>query len=544
MLRGFRSDRAGSVAVLFALLSVVIFASAAIALDLVTIWIARRNAQGAADLAAMLATAGPGAPDAVARRTLTDNGYAQDLGSAVVTTGAYTADASLRPDQRFVPAAGGRGNAVRVSFKTTVRTTFSRVVGMPSVFEVAVSSTARTADFAAFTLGSGLASLDGGVANALLGALLGTNVSLSAMDYNALAGAKVDAFQFLDALASRANLTVADYDQILAADVTLTQVLSALSASLPGGTASQAVNTVLRTLGNPASTFPVSSFVDLGDVPAQGRPSSVAGPPLNALAALTNAVAIANGANQVAVDLGPSVAGILRTKLLVAIGQRKQSSGLVQVDSPKASLRTGQARALIEATVALPAGSVKLPIYLEAAKAAATLASVSCPWSDPARRQAAVDARPGTADLAIANVPPAAIDLSRPSPSLTDSALLLNVPLLSVSGLARVTWDEPYPQRLVFSNDDITYGRVRSASSTQPIGSITSSLVSNLRFDVNGIDLGAILGVQRTLKPALELVAAPLDQVIDTTLRMLGIRIGFADVTVDATRCGRAVLVQ
>lgn len=542
MFRGLGRDRRGTVTVIVALMSSVIFAVTAIALDLVTIYIARRNAQGAADLAAILAAAGPGLPDAIARRSLSDNGFDRDLPSARVTAGTYTAQASLPVDGRFAP--GSSGNAVRVAFSTHVRMTFARIIGLDPNVDVAVSAMARRADFAAFTVGSGLLSLDGGIANALLRSLLGANVSLNVMDYNALASAKVDAFRYLDALAVAADLTVADYDQILAADVTLTQALSALSASLPGGSASQAVGLLARSLGIAGSPVPVASLVELGEVPAPHRPARTAGPALNALAALTNAVVLANGGRQVSIDLGPSIPGLLRTKLLVAIGQRKQSSGFVSPESALGTVRTGQMRLLLEATLALPLGTVTLPIYVEAAKATATLATVTCPWSDPSRREVAIDVRPGVVDLAIASVPATAVDLARPSPPLTIPAPLLSLPLVTVRGQARATWEAPYAQRLTFSNDDIATGRVRSVSSRDATTSIVGSLLSGLRLDVNGIDLTAILDLQRSLRPALMAVAAPLDTVLDTTLRMLGIRLGFADVVVDGTRCERAVLVQ
>ncbi|WP_204327080.1 hypothetical protein, partial [Stenotrophomonas maltophilia] len=66
--------------------------------------------------------------------------------------------------------------------------------------------TAARAQFAAFHVGSGLAALDGGIANAVLGALLDTRLSLRAMDYDALLSTRVDAFRFLDALDARLNL--------------------------------------------------------------------------------------------------------------------------------------------------------------------------------------------------------------------------------------------------------------------------------------------------------------------------------------------------
>ena len=296
MKRPWSSDRRGSVTVLFALLSTILFTVAAIALDLVTVWTARRNAQGAADLAAILAASRPDDRDAAARRALTDNGFAKEAPTATVTFGTYTSNASLAPSDRFAISPISV-NAVRVAFTTTVTTTFSRIVGLPSVFTVPAVATAQTADFASFSVGSGLASLNGGVGNALLGALLGTNVSLSVADYNALASAKVDAFRYLDALATQANLTAADYENILATDVTLGQALGALSASLPGGTVTQAIQSLLRSPLPVTARIPVASIVDIGDIQLPGRATQIAGPALNALSTLTNAAAIANGTN-------------------------------------------------------------------------------------------------------------------------------------------------------------------------------------------------------------------------------------------------------
>src|SRR5690606_34526792 len=81
---------------------------------------------------------------------------------------------------------------------------------------------------AAFSIGSRLASLDGGLANALLSGLLGGQVSLTVMDYRALADARVNLLQFSDALATELGVTAGDYDALLAHQVQAGQMLSAL----------------------------------------------------------------------------------------------------------------------------------------------------------------------------------------------------------------------------------------------------------------------------------------------------------------------------
>ena len=67
---------------------------------------------------------------------------------------------------------------------------------------------------AAFSIGSRLARLDGGLANQLLHALTGAKVSLSAADYRSLAEARISLPDALDALATEADLRVGDYARL------------------------------------------------------------------------------------------------------------------------------------------------------------------------------------------------------------------------------------------------------------------------------------------------------------------------------------------
>ena len=84
-----------------------------------------------------------------------------------------------------------------------------------SQWDVKASAIASTTQLATFAIGSRLASLNGGLLNSLLGGMLGTTLSLSVMDYNALLSAKIDAFDFLSALALRVNLTGVTCDSLL-----------------------------------------------------------------------------------------------------------------------------------------------------------------------------------------------------------------------------------------------------------------------------------------------------------------------------------------
>ena len=68
---------------------------------------------------------------------------------------------------------------------------------------------------------------NGGLINALLGGMLGTNLSLQAMDYQSLINTKIDALDFLNALATRVNLTGATYGSVLDSNVKVADFIAA-----------------------------------------------------------------------------------------------------------------------------------------------------------------------------------------------------------------------------------------------------------------------------------------------------------------------------
>ena len=205
--RSFGRARGGNVVILVALGSSLLMGAGAVGIDLGQVFQARRKAQGAADIAAMLAAVDPAKADAVARRSLGDNGY--DAAQATVATGGYDASApNVAPGSRFNPGVSP-ANAVRVGLATTVPVTFGRAIGLPGTVPIRVTGTAASAQFAAFTIGSGTAGLKDGIPNAVLGALLGAKLSLGVSDYAALASAKIDGLRVLDALAASLNLQAA-----------------------------------------------------------------------------------------------------------------------------------------------------------------------------------------------------------------------------------------------------------------------------------------------------------------------------------------------
>lgn len=536
--RAFGSARGGNVVILVALGSTMLMGAAAVGVDLGVVVQGRRKAQGAVDIAAMLGASDLAHATTSARRSLADNGYGTS--TSTVTMGTY--DAGTAPGTRF-QTGGTQANAVQVGLATTVPVSFGRVIGLPATVPIRVTGTAAIAQFAAFTVGSGLASVDSsGLPNAVLGGLLGAKLTLSVMDYNALAGARVDGLRVLDALGTSLNLQAASYTQIVQAQASVGQIVMALRTASQGNAAAvSALTGLLNALSNPGNLVPIGQLDALADASALAPGRGLAGPSLQVMGLLGAAAAIANGQNQVAIDLGATIPGLLSTKLTLAIGERQRSSGWVRPNSPNATVRTGQTRLLIEATLTAPLGlgQLTLPLYAALAPAQGTLRSLTCTASGT--RQAVIDGQTGLATLAIASVSRPTITGGDAGPDLSQPAAILSLPLIQVSGRALTTIASG-SQSLTFQNADITAHTVQSISSGAVAQSLTGSLLGNLSLQLNGIGLTGLIGP--AISATLAAAAPSLDLVLTGTLKTLGLRIGYADYDVDGALCGQAVLVQ
>ncbi len=532
----FGGDRSGNVIILMALGSTALMGAAAVGVDLGVVVQARRKAQGAVDIAAMLAATDLANATPSGRRSLADNGYG--TATASVVTGSY--DAGTAAGTRF-QANGNPANAVQVGLSTAVPVHFGRVVGLPATVPIRVTGTAATAQFAAFTVGSGLASLDGsGLPNAVLGALLGTRLSLSLMDYNALAGARIDTLRVLDALATSLNLQAASYSRIVQATASIGQILMAVRSASQDSAVVSALGGLLNALPNAGNLVPIGQIDALADAAALAPGRGLAGPAVQVMGLVSAAASLANGQNQVAIDLGATIPGLLSTKLTLAVGERQRSSGWVRPNTANATVRTAQTRLLIESTLAAPLGlgQLALPLYVALAPAQGTLRSLSCSASG---RQVTLDGQTGAATLAIASVSRGAINGGDTGPDLSQPAVILQLPLLQVSGRAQTTIASG-AQSLTFTEADIAAHTVRGISSGAVAQSMTGSLLGSLNLQVNGIGLSPLIAP--AISTTLAAAAPSLDLVLAGVLKVLGLRVGYADYDIDGVLCGQAVLVQ
>ncbi len=548
---GFRRDRRGGVAVITAMSLTLILALAALAVDMGWVYLQSRRLQGVADLAAITAANDIGRAQVAAQATVTANGGGwRTPPQTTVTLGRYTGDAAVPVKARF-QATAVDPDAVKVSVASEAELFFgAALLGRPSV-PIRREATAARADLASFSIGSRLASLKGGLANALLGDLTGSQVNLSVMDYDALADADVSLFSYLDAVSTRLDLKGPTYDQVLQADLTTGQALQALADVLSASGDSQAASAT-RTLALSAGDRTPAHLDALASLGPYGDQDHVSGGPAAtvALSAMDLAQALLQagaGDRQLKLDLGATVPGLADTDVWLAIGEPMNNAPYMTVTQDKTVVvRTSQARLYVDAKLAgsgLLGGlaQVRLPVLVELASGEARLKEIDC-----GRKAATLEVKPSIGSLKIGDIDLTALnDFKRP---LTVArAKLVKAPLFGVSGKSDVALGGASWQTVSFSAAEVKAGAVKTVKTNDTLAAASASLLTNLDLDVDfaslihvGLGDAAILAA---LKPLLEAATPPLDGVITSLTDLLGLGVGEADVRVNGLRCGVAALV-
>jgi uncharacterized membrane protein len=562
LLRPLLRDRAGNVGMMGALLLPMTLSLAAVGVDMGSIYFERREAQAAADLAAIEAAGSLADPRAAVLASLSRNGFpdaalveAIARGAdgrplpvpgprVVVTAGRY--ETSRATAERFRAHAQPR-NAVEVTFARPGRRWFSHLFFDEPVIVTGAVGAAPAA--ASFSVGSRLASLEGGIANRLLGALLGTEISLKAMDYEALVDARVAIDGALAAVAREVALTAGTYDDALAASIAPGKLAAAL-ATVPGlaPSARHALADIARAGPATRPGVALSRLVDLGA--AGARPLGAQVPGMSAevgvLELLTAAAALANGSNQVAIDLGASVPGLLDTRLGLAIGEPPRHQAWFAFDETGAIVRTAQTRLTLVAELGTLLGvRVRLPVYVEVAFAEARLDDVSCPTGRPDSARVEVAARPGVVEAWIGEIDAARLRDFTKRPQV-GPASILRAPLVEVTGSAHAAMANPSPTTLSFTAGDVAAVRAKSVSTRDFTSSLAGSLLSDLSLKprVLGLGIGIPSNLTGTVGTILAGATQPVDALLGNLLALLGVRLGEADVRVHSVACGRPVLVR
>lgn len=541
MWRRLAHGRDGNVAMILAGGLAMLTGTAVLGVDTATLYLEKRRLQGAADAAALAAAADLDNATARAQAAVT---LSPDNATRLVTMtpGRFSRDPRLAVDARFL-ANGTPGNAAQVALQSRVQPIFAQVFGYRDI-TIDARATAARIDLAGFSIGTRLASVQGGLPGALLSQLAGSELSLSVMDYNALVSGQVDLLKTTELLRTSAGVQVASFDEVLATDIALPTLVTAMA----GATTSSAAAQVLRSVAGklPNRNVRLDTLIDLGPLGSRGAADPTRPVPVDAYAFLREALQLSSGTRQVqsAVDLG--IPGIGQVKTWLQIGERPAGSHWLSVgEAGQTVVRSAQTRLWIDITLLnapLSLGSVRVPIFVELASAEARLAQISC-RGGPANATVALDVTPSVGRAAIADLDPANLPYFQ-QPMPLRPARLVSLPLVTLTGLADVQLGGVSAQRVNFSAAEIDGNVVKTVSTNDIAAGVASSLLRTIDIRANVLGLGLSTGLlTSTLGNTLSIAAPALDLVVGQVTALAGVHVGQADVRVDGVRCGTPVLV-
>ena len=562
-------DRSGNIGTLAALSLPLVIFSLALGVDYGNLTVQQRQLQATADLAAIAAASNVVEAEKAAASYFALNSLSVSVtgkngvsipaatlphggiftAAATVERGRYLADPDIAPDKRFTPNAVD-ADAARVTLTRTADL-FIAAVFMPKAPTLSATGSASRTKIAAFSVGTRLASLNEGVLNALLGKLLGTNLSLKVMDYQALVDTDLSVQPFLKAVSTQLNLTAATYEEVLNAGLTMPQLLASMRAvqglSGPVRSALHAIETA--TSGSKVK-IPLTRILNLD--PKKGLAVATGGDwemSINALQMVSTAAALANGKNQVALNVGAAVPGLANVTVNLAIGEPPVETPSLRLGAPGSAVRSAQTRLAVEVSIdglAILAGlKIKLPLYVEVAASEAKLADIRCLGGTATNANVSVDAVPGVAEIAVGKVDPSVLaDFS--DEARVTKARIVESALLNIDAIAHVEAKNLGKTRLAFSPTEIAARTTKTVSTRDTLTSATKTLLENLDLDIQVLflTLGTPKAVTAALASTLGAVTPAVDELLYNILLALGVKVGEADIRVTGVRCQRPALVQ
>lgn len=533
----FIRDRRAGISIATAFAMTMLIGSAALAVDVGSLYLDRRKLQGIADAAAMAAAGRPGEEEAAARRIVAANCDC-DIRIETLTRGTYVADPGIQAEQRFSDG-GSSPNAVRITLTRDRALYFgSFLTGNPSTIIRATATGARRG-YAAFSLGSRVAAVHGGLPNALLSSLTGSQLDLSVMDYNALASTDIDLLAFSEALRTEIGADVLTFGQTLDTRVTLPQVAAALARASDGQAGAALEHIASRAL--PHSLLP-SRAIDLGPRSSSIRVDAANPVKVNALSLLRAMLLLGNADRQLDLSLASNLPGGSGIDIALMIGEPPANSPLIAVtDTNDVIVRTAQVRLKLDTRIATPLASVHVPVLAELGSASARITDIDCAPDSSTAVSLGVVTSP--AMVAIGTVDDADFqDMQRkldPQP-----ARVVKLPLVSVDAEAELVLSDLAEKQVAFSRSDIDDGQVKTVSSGGLVAGAAASLSDRMELKVNVLGLGLNLkALTPVVGETVGLAAPVLDSVLADVTGLLGVHLGQADARINALRCGKARLV-
>ena len=447
--------------------------------------------------------------------TAAGNSLTVELGLADAATKAFT-----------VLTAGQYSTANAVRITATSRSDNKFMPGAVGLTTQAISMVDQTA---MFSVGSRLARLDAGsspILNGVLGQMLGSTLSLDAVGYNGLADATVSLGDVW------AELGLGSADQILNSEVQIEELLTATAQALndQGDPTSVTAAGILGTFSTQLSSAAHFKFGDLLGADT-GDPGEAASAHMNVLEMIGMAASLANGTNLLNLTAPITIPGVTSTTLKMSVIEPPQlCKAPCRVGD---SAHTAQARIQLNMTLAqkltvlLQQGTVRLPVYLDAAGATGTLNAIRCDIPDEDGDitvhavAEALKARIGTAT-----------DASMTNGSIP--AVVNPGELVNMTGLVRVTGTATATMPSSAANLVIPWHDVRSVGSSSSV-TLDDELLASLALNVQVLTLGVNAttvanNVLAIITPVLNSLDTTLFGPLKKALAFLGIELGGADV--------------
>ena len=567
-----RSSQRGVAAIFVAISMLLLIPITALVVDIGQLYYAQRDLQKLATIAALDASRaqsgcfsnGSGVPgteaaalSAANNALVINNPQASASGiTAAVALGRYEDIAGTRT---FTPLASNDPavDAVRVTLtRPTPRPLlpFFNIV-LPATGTLAASSSAQHAPVASFMVGTTTVTLaQSSALNSLLSGLLGANVNLSLIGFQALAAANVTLAQLQVALG------VGDANDLLRTELPFSTILDGIATALgnTGQTVAAGALQQLADLADPNRTSTLGEVLGIEN----GAAELVGALPLNTLQLLQSlAMSSANGLYPLTLpNLGLNVLNLVSLDSFIQVGQGLQGAqgdvdgtGAgrpgVGINGPRALASTQQItlklRFVVNNVPGLSAlAQVKLGVDLVVSGAQSQLRSIICPSavSSPPRAQATVrlDTTVRPVSLTIGS-----FSNTNPTNDVTSGSLLnvalglisINLPRTlnaTVGGTGPVTNTFVGP----FPSSPQTVGSVVSLSST--LGGLSGSLQNNLIVCVTPLLCLPAGGLGATVLGILTPVTAVLDGPVTALLQTLGVQLGAAQITVNGVAYGNA----
>lgn len=537
----------GAAAALLALSLPALAGIAALAVDLSALYLAERRLQGIADAAVAASVAGDiGDGDAAARAVIAHSGEAA-ITLHAYEPGHYSGDPAVAHHARFEPGNAAR-NAARINLRQEVPLFFAGLLTGRSSASVFATATAARSDMVAFELGTKLVGVSGGLANTLLSALAGVELGLTQQDITALASARIGVMDFADALRARNAGGKGSLGGSLARPTSLADILAAM-ADVADADAAVVLGDIARlTAGD---EIVMSDLMDLGPWGRGDIADVRIGAEVEVYSLLRSLFEASHGPSY-SISFDSSLLGVSRTQLRIAGGQGFERSPWLTLDSAgEVTLRTAETRIAIDLQIGpslLGAlASLRLPLYVEIGAAEARINDIACAPDDP-RHGVTLDVRPSIGRLALADFNLGQFaDFTRPL--ALRPARLVGTALLSVDGHADIALGGDMVRQVHFSPADVARHARKEVATTDLVGATTRSLLSDLSLDVTllgGLNLGLGLSknqVTALVGNALTTVAPGVDQLLNQVTGLLGVKLGVAEVSVNALRCGRPMIV-